>query len=173
MATLRKASAYRKVTRAYTRKSQTRKKGFIKTIPTHKIVRFHMGEHNKDYDYKLDLFSKDKIQIRHNAIESVRLLVNRRLVKKIGNNNYHLTINVFPHQILRENRMLTGAGADRMQTGMQQAFGKPMGRAAQIKKNQSLFSAFVTKEDLEEAKEALKLSFTRLPCKCGIEIKKI
>jgi hypothetical protein len=39
MATLRKANAYRKVTRAYTRKSKYKKKGFIKAAPNHKIVR--------------------------------------------------------------------------------------------------------------------------------------
>jgi len=173
MATLRKASAYRKVTRAYTRKSQTRKKGFIKTIPTHKIVRFNMGDCSKKYDYKLTLFSKEKLQIRHNAIESVRLVVNRKLTKKLGNMNYYLMINIFPHQILRENKMLTGAGADRMQTGMQKAFGKPSGRAAQIKKNQVLFTILAEEKDLKEAKDALRLSFSRLPCKCGIKVKKI
>ena len=173
MATLRRGSAYRKVTRPYTRKSQTRKKGFIKTIPPHKIVKFDMGDSKKKYDYEVNLFSKDKIQIRHNAIESVRLLVNRKLTKKIGNMNYYFRIKIYPHHILRENKMLTGAGADRMQTGMQKSFGKPVGRAAQVKKDQILFTTLVAKENLKDAKDALRLSFSRLPCKCGIEIKKI
>ncbi len=173
MATLRRGSAYRKVTRPYTRKSQTRKKGFIKTIPPHKIVKFDMGDSKKKYDYEVNLFSKDKIQIRHNAIESVRLLVNRKLTKKIGNMNYYFRIKIYPHHILRENKMLTGAGADRMQTGMQKSFGKPVGRAAQVKKDQILFTTLVAKENLKDAKDALRLSFSRLPCKCGIEIKKL
>jgi len=87
--------------------------------------------------------------------------------------NYYFRIKIYPHHILRENKMLTGAGADRMQTGMQKSFGKPVGRAAQVKKDQILFTTLVAKENLKDAKDALRLSFSRLPCKCGIEIKKL
>ena len=66
--------------------------------------------------------------------------------------------------------MITGAGADRMQTGMQLAFGRTVGVSAQLKKNQSLFSVFVNKENLEKAKTALKRAPARLPGKYSVEL---
>ena len=41
--------------------------------------------------------------------------------------------------------MLTGAGADRMQTGMARSFGKTIGRAAFVKPGQILFIIGVKK----------------------------
>lgn len=173
MAKLRKGSCYRKITRAYTRKSKFKKKDFIKAVPKPKIVRYSSGDISKKYDYEINLVSKDAIQIRHNAIESARLVVSRKLNKKLGNLNYYFRVMIYPHQILRENRMLTGAGADRMQTGMQKAFGKVMGIAAQVKKDQPIFTAYVNKENLEITKNALKLAPPRLPCRCSIKIKEL
>ena len=69
--------------------------------------------------------------------------------------------------------MLVGAGADRMQTGMQRSFGSVIGVAAQVKKNQPIFSVFVDKNGLETAKEALKIANTRLPRRFSIIVKEI
>lgn len=165
---LRKGKAYRKVVRAYTRKSRFKKKGFIKAVQNIKIVKFDLGNLKKQFSNQIDLISKEKIQIRHNAIESARLIINRRLNRALGN-NYHLKIRVYPHHQLRENKMLTGAGADRMQSGMQRSFGKVIGSAAQVKKGQAIFTAYVDEKDIEVAKEALKKGISRLPCKCSIE----
>ncbi|MAG45762.1 MAG: hypothetical protein CMH63_03260 [Nanoarchaeota archaeon] len=77
---------------------------------------------------------------------------------------------VYPHHALRENKMLVGAGADRMQTGMQRAFGKVIGIAAQLKKNQSVFEVFVNKSGVEAAKDALKGANQRLPFDSSIGV---
>ena len=69
--------------------------------------------------------------------------------------------------------MITGAGADRMQTGMQLAFGRTIGVAVQLKKNQVLFSVFVNKEHLEKAKTALQRAPSRLPGKYSVELVEI
>ena len=62
--------------------------------------------------------------------------------------------------------MLTGAGADRMQTGMSRAFGKTMGRAALIKPNQTLYILNVRNErDEIEARKLIRSAKARLPCK--------
>src|SRR3989344_1206597 len=119
MATLRKGHCYTDVERAYTRRSKFKKKGFIKAIPPSKISRYDMGDLKKEFPAKLELKSNKDIQIRHNSLESARQIVNRRLSKKLGPLGYHLKIMVYPHHVLRENKMITGAGADRMQTGMQ------------------------------------------------------
>lgn len=169
MASLRKGHCYSKVKRPYTRKSKFKKKGYIKTIPALKIVKFDLGNLRKDFEKRVNLISKDHIQIRQNALESARQLVNRRLHKFLGV-NYHLKINPYPHHILRENKMLTGAGADRMQTGMQKSFGKPIGSAAQVKIGQAIITVFVDERDVDTAKSALRLAIHRFPCKCSLEV---
>ena len=66
--------------------------------------------------------------------------------------------------------MLTGAGADRMQTGMSRAFGKTMGRAALVKPNQTLFIIGVkTKKEEAEARKLIRSIKARLACKTSIK----
>ncbi len=170
MAILRKANAYRKVVRAYTRRSKYKRKGFIKAIPASKIVRFHMGDTTKSFPKKVKIIATEKFQIRHNALESCRVLVNRQLQAKLGNKGYHFYINVYPHHILRNNKMLSGAGADRMQTGMKQSFGKVEGMAAQVKNGTTIFTAEVPEDMVEFAKEKLMKTKTRIPGRTKVEI---
>jgi hypothetical protein len=47
---------------------------------------------------------------------------------------------VHPFHVLRINKMLSCAGADRLQTGMRGAFGKPAGLAARVAIGQVLLS---------------------------------
>ncbi len=170
MAQLRKANAYKKTTRAYTRKSKYKKKGFIKVVPASKIIKFNMGDLKKEFPKKVKLISKDTFQVRHNALESCRTLVNRQLSKRFGNKGYRFTINQFPHHVLRENKMLTGAGADRMQSGMKHSFGKAMGTAAQLKPGKTIFTVDVNESDVEFAKKALEKTKSRIPGKVRVEI---
>ena len=167
MGTLRKGHCYNKITRPYTRKSKFKKKGFIKTIPPIKLARFTMGDRTKTFTSKVVLVTKNDVQIRHNALESARQIVNRNLNKHIGPTNYFFQVNAYPHHILRENKMLSGAHADRLQTGMAHSFGRPVGAAAQVKKNHTIFTVSVNKENINKAIEALKKAASRVPCKCG------
>ncbi len=162
MVGLRKGRCYREVIRAYTRKSKFKTKSFIKAIPPHKIARFKMGDVNKKFPYIIELTPKASLQIRHNSLESARQVVNRQLEMHLGT-NYLFQIRVYPHHVLREHKMLTGAGADRMSPGMSNAFGKPVGVAAQLKKDQVILSISVNKEHLELAKKAMALAKPRLP----------
>jgi len=170
MATLRKGHCYSSITRPYTRKSKYKKKGFIKAIPTIKVVRYAMGDPQKEFKYNVKLISKQPIQIRHNALESSRQIVNRALNDKVGPSNYFFQINTFPHHVLRENRMLSGAHADRLQTGMSHSFGKAIGTAAQIPKGKTLFTVKVNKEFIDLARLALKTATPRLPGTYTIDI---
>jgi len=169
MATLRKGKCYTETTRAYTRKSKFKKKGYIKAVPTNKLLRYEMGDPKKQFPCKVKLVSKQDIQLRHNSIESARLVVNRMIQDKLGN-NYFLQINVFPHHILRENKMLSGAHADRLQTGMAHSFGKAVGLAAQVKKGKTIFTANVNKEHIDLVRQALHKACPRLPGQYTIEI---
>ncbi|MEK6839638.1 MAG: ribosomal protein L16, partial [Nanoarchaeota archaeon] len=70
-------------------------------------------------------------------------------------------------------KMITGAGADRMQTGMQRAFGRPVGIAAQLKKGQILFTVHVEESAVQTAKDALHRAMPRLPGRYSIEVEKV
>lgn len=172
MAGLRKGHSYTKVKRAYTRRSKFKSKEYIKAIPNSKLVRYDMGDVRKQYPYRLDLVSKQAIQLRHNSLESSRQVVNRMLNKYLGN-NYYLKMRVYPHHVLRENKMITGAGADRMSTGMQLAFGRAVGIAARVQKGQSIISAKVNAEHIEIAKKALRRARPRLPGQYTVVITKL
>ena len=47
------------------------------------------------------------------------------MVKHTAKDQFHIRIRVHPFHVLRINKMLSCAGADRLQTGMRGAFGKP------------------------------------------------
>ena len=50
------------------------------------------------------------------------------MVKHTAKDQFHIRIRVHPYHVLRINKMLSCAGADRLQTGMRGAFGKPQVR---------------------------------------------
>ena len=176
MAGLRKATAYsKKKVLAFTRVSKKRQKSYIKTVPSQKIVKFQMGN-NKMFNegklpYHLTVLSEEKVQIRHNALEACRQFVNKKLDKELSG-QYLFKVIPFPHHIQRENKMLTGAGADRMQTGMQLSFGKPTGKAAIVKSGDKIFFVAVAdKKAVQFTRHTLKQIKSKLPCKTKIEYK--
>ncbi len=147
---LRKASAYsRKLNRPYTRKSSVKSKSYVKTVPNQLVVKFKMGN-IKDYDegrmkYILMLASSEDILIRDNALEASRQHIHKILEEELQG-QFYFEVKVYPHHIIREKKMLTGAGADRMSTGMTLSFGMPIGRGALVKKNQAIFLIAVENE---------------------------
>lgn len=170
---LRRASAYSKrhVT-PFTRASKVRSKSYIKTVPVSKVTKYRMGDlvgyKNGKYKIILEVNSKEKVQIRDNAIEAVRQFLNRFLTEKVGK-EFYFEFKPYPHNLLRENKMLTGAGADRMQTGMALSFGKTMGRSAIIKPGQTLLLIGVKNEKNEAvARKLIHSVKSRLPCSITI-----
>merc|ERR1712083_740458 len=61
-------------------------------------------------------------------------------VKNCGKDQFHIRMRVHPFHVLRINKMLSCAGADRLQTGMRGAFGKAHGTAARVRIGQILIS---------------------------------
>jgi large subunit ribosomal protein L10e len=162
-----KARNYREVKgQAYTRKK------YIRGSPSSKIVKFTMGDTSGSYKYQARLIAEKAVQIRHNALESARIAANRVLNEKLGN-SYLLKILPYPHVVLRENKMIFGAHADRLQDGMRNAFGKAIGLAARVKPGQSLIIANVNEEGLKAAATALKRGGAKLPTPCRVVIKKL
>lgn len=161
-----KAKNYREVKgQAYTRRE------YSKTPPPSKITKFTMGDPKTEFPIKARLIALENAQIRHNALEAARIASNRLLSTKLGN-SYFLRIMPYPHAILRENKMIFGAHADRLQDGMRHAFGKVIGTAARVKRNQSVIVVGVNNESVEVAKEALKRGRAKLPMPCRIVIEK-
>lgn len=178
MATLRKAGAYSKrYARPFTRKSKVKSKNFIKAIPNQKISKFNMGN-RKNYDANkfdtiLRLVSKENVQIRDNALEAARQWISRNLEAQMQG-LYYFEVRVYPHHVLRENKMLTGAGADRMQTGMSASFGKSVGRAAIVKQNQEIYLVATSGDkQIRIAKDVISKVKAKLPCKTQLSIEKI
>ena len=149
---------------AWTRHSKRRpRKSYIKTMPHKELNQHRMGTDKADYDAVYHLKLKDDVLIlRDNAIEAARQSANKVLETKMPG-NYYFLVRVYPHHIIRENKMVAGAGADRIQKGMRRAFGKPMDRAARLKKNQALFSVYVYKGKSNEA--AVREAFRRAKMK--------
>ena len=83
---------------------------------------------------------------------------------------YHLKIRVYPHHIVRENPMATGAGADRVQDGMRKAFGKPVSSVAIVKPNQKVLTVYTNKRNFKDAKESLRRAAMKFPVTCRIEV---
>ena len=178
MASLRKATAYsKKKVVPFTRISKKRTKAFVKTVPPQKIVKFTMGKENLfnkgKFPHKLTLVTAENIQLRHNALEACRQFVNKKLEKETAG-QYMFKVIPYPHHIQRENKMLTVAGADRVQTGMQLAFGKSMGKAAIMKANDAIFVVTVASDkNAQFARKVFKQIKAKLPCKTRILYDKV
>ena len=139
----------------------TRKK-YIKGKPQIKIAKFEGGQRG-DYDFSVQLLINEKMQLTHMAIESTRLTANKKLEKTTGETGYFSKLRIYPHVLLRENKMIAAAGADRLQEGMRRAFGKAVSLAARVKRGQCIMELQVKKEHLEAAKNALKVACVKLP----------
>src|ERR1700674_3127256 len=130
--------------------------------PNSKIARFTTGKHRDDYDYKVQLVSLAKVQIRHNALEASRVAASKK-VALVGEEAFYLVVRTYPHIILRENKMIATAGADRLQEGMRKAFGKPIGLAARVDPRPVVIELSIKAENLDKAKAAMKAASTKLP----------
>jgi large subunit ribosomal protein L10e len=162
-----KARNYRKVKgQSYTRKK------YMRGFPAPKIIKFTMGDPASSFEYQASLIAQREVQVRHNALEAARVATNRLLSEKLGK-NYCLQILPYPHVVLRENKMIFGAHADRLQDGMKRSFGKPIGTAARVKPNQTVIIVNVNEDGLEVAKEALKRGGAKLPTPCRMFVEKI
>ena len=162
-----------KLERPNTRKSKFRKMNYVRAVPRNRIVRFEGGTLGKKFSHRLDLVSKDMVQIRDIAFEAARQTTNRFLERQVGKTEFFSKIRVYPHHILRENPLASGAGADRMSTGMKKSFGKNIGIAARVKKGQVIYSLYVNEENLEKGRKALNKLNHKLPCTCTILTEKL
>ncbi|HEQ78995.1 MAG TPA: 50S ribosomal protein L16 [Euryarchaeota archaeon] len=142
--------------------SYTRKK-YMGGIPGLRINQFEVGNKTGNFPVTLSLVAENSCQIRHNCLEAARIAANRHISKRAGSALYHLKIRVYPHQVIRENKLATGAGADRISSGMRGAFGKIVGTAARVKSGQKIITIRTTVSHYQTAKKALWKACVKLP----------
>jgi len=168
---MRPGRTMRKLERPYTRISKRKpRKSYVVGVPHRRIRIFEMGNKKKEFNTTMRLVSKHSVQIRDNALESARIVSNKFLERNIGTENYFFKILVYPHHVLREHSLATGAGADRFSSGMRKAFGKPSGLAARVKKGQGIMWVKLDKKNLNVGRKALKRADLKLPTTCTIKV---
>ena len=151
------ASMYRQIKgQAYTRRE------YMGGVPASRVSQYEMGNLKEDFPVVLTLKVKNRVQIRHTS--------NKVLNGQIGVANYHMTVRAYPHVVLRENKLATGAGADRVSSGMRQGFGKTVGTAARLERNQAILTVRVPAEKAVIAKDALWRASMKFPSPCYIDV---
>ncbi len=152
--------------------ANTRTKKYVRGVPDSQIVLFDMGNNSKDFPVEIHLVVLEACQIRHIALEAARQTVNRALQKYMTRDDYHFRIRVHPHHVLRENKMMAFAGADRMQDGMRKSFGKPTDRAARVKPNSEVLSVAIEAKNYKNAVLCLRKAISKIPSPAKIVVGK-
>ena len=142
------------------------KSRYNRGVPDGKIKAFDIGARRAGYDelpFCVHLVSKEKEQISSEGMEAARVAANKILNKFCKKDGYHIRSRLHPYHVIRINKMLSCAGADRLQTGMRGAFGKPYGKVARCKIDQVIMSVRVKDENLEHAKTGLMRASKKFP----------
>ncbi len=141
-------------------------------VPASRINTFDLGNMSGDFPVVVSLKVKEPCQIRSSSLEAARIAANRALTKLASPTSFHLKIRIYPHIVLREHKMATGAGADRVSGGMRAAFGKAVGSAARVQTGQTIMTIRVTPQAFNAAKEAMWKASMKLPTPCYMQIEK-
>ena len=149
---------------AYTRRE------YMGGVPAVRISQFEMGNVRKEAEFPVvfTLKVKNRVQVRHTAIEAGRIAANRVL----SNETYHFKVRAYPHIVLRENKLATGAGADRVSSGMRRAFGKTVGTAARLECNQAIYTVYTEPANAKAVRNALWRASMKLPSPCYVDVER-
>jgi len=142
------------------------KSRYCRGVPEAKIKIYDVGKKKLPVDTFpacVHLLSLEKEQISSESLEAARITANKHMINAVGKDNFHIRVRLHPYNIVRINKMLTCAGADRLQTGMRGAYGKPYGLCARVNINQVMFSIRTTLKGEEAAAEALRKTGAKFP----------
>merc|ERR1712083_169477 len=118
------------------------------------------------------LVSDEYEQLSSEALEAGRICANKYLVKHCGKDQFHVRVRLHPFHVNRINKMLSCAGADRLQTGMRGAFGKPQGLVARVHIGQTIMSIRTKDGNKANAIEALRRAKFKFPGRQKIFVSK-
>lgn len=138
------------------------KSRFCRGVPDSKIQIYDIGRRDAptdEFPLCVHLVSGEYEQISSEALEAGRIVVNKTMTKFGGKDAFHMRVRVHPYHVIRINKMLSCAGADRydplryavasflilvvacsLQQGMRGAFGTPVGKVARVNIGQVLRS---------------------------------
>merc|ERR1712173_476435 len=151
------------------------KSRFNRGVPDAKIRIFDLGNKKASvmaFPEHVVMVSDEYEQISSEALEAARISANKYMAKTIGKDALHLRIRPHPFHVLRINKMLSCAGADRLQTGMRGAFGKPQGLCCRIQIGAPIMSLRTKKQHMAQAFEALRRSKMKFPGRQKIYVSK-
>ena len=157
------------------KRSANRRREFARGGAQSKIVRFWGGNKEipwEEWDLVVGLKVHKQVQISSNALEAIRITINGALQKMLGRLNYRLRIRPKPFQKYRENRMLAFAGADRVQSGMRNSFGRSTGVCARMRAGQVIAEVGTDVKNLSLVRDRLRVASMKIPCTCQIVILK-
>eukprot|EP00981_Chlorochromonas_danica_P006614 scaffold1439_cov179-Ochromonas_danica.AAC.2 len=142
------------------------KSRFCRGVPDSKIRIFDCGAKRIGVDqfpFVAHLVSDEKEQLTACALEAARVACNKYLTKTTGKEGYHIRCRAHPFHVIRQNKMLSCAGADRLSSGMRGSFGKPMEMAARIAIGQIIFSVRAKDANAAHVIEALRRAKFKFP----------
>jgi len=143
--------------------------------PDGKIRIFDLGRKRANVDefpLCIHMVSNEYEQLSSEALEAARICANKYMVKTAGKESFHLRVRAHPYHVVRINKMLSCAGADRLQTGMRGAWGKPNGLVARVNIGQIILSIRTRDSYRPNALEALRRSQYKFPGRQKIIVSK-
>lgn len=151
------------------------KSRFCRGVPDPKIRIFDTGckKTGPDaYPTAVHMVSDEWQQISSEALEAARIACNKYMIQTVGKDNFHLRVRPHPFHVLRVNKMLSCAGADRLQTGMRGAFGRTYGKCARVNIGQVLLSVRCKDDKEQNAVEAMRRAKFKFPGRQKIHVSK-
>lgn len=151
------------------------KSRYCRGVPDAKIRIFDLGRKRAtadEFPFCAHLVSLENEQLSSEALEAGRISCNKYITKFGGKDSFHMRVRVHPYHVLRINKMLSCAGADRLQTGMRGAFGKPTGLVARVKIGQIIFSIRSKDNTSTHVLEALRRAKYKFPGRQKVVVSK-
>ena len=142
------------------------KSRFNRGVPDPKLRIYDVGKKRARYDQFpgcVHLVCYEKEQITSEALEAARIACNKYMQTKVGRDQFHMRMRVHPWHVVRINKMLSCAGADRLQQGMRGAFGKALLKAARVSIGQIIMSVRCNLHHINFAQESLRRSKFKFP----------
>lgn len=142
-------------------------------MPDPKIRIYETGKKKipcDEFPSVIHMVSDEYQQISSEALEAARIAANKYMVTNAGKDFFHIRVRPHPFQVLRINKMLSCAGADRLQTGMRGAWGKSYGTAARCNIGQVLMSIRTKYEKTQIGIEACRRAKFKFPGRQKIHV---
>lgn len=135
------------------------KSRYVRGVPDPKIRIFDTGKKKvgcDEFPCCVHLVCDEMQMLSAEALEAARIATNKYMVTNAGRDFFHFRMRPHPYHVLRINKTLSCAGADRLSSGMRGAFGKPYGTAARVNIGQVLISLRTKEDKIPVACEALR-----------------